>query len=200
MDANTLLTYFRSKIQVMPNGCWEWMGARSMGGYGRIGESEYAHRFSCAYFTGSEVRGKHVHHLCENPPCVNPSHLVAITVRQHTAVTPGSTSYRFARVTSCPQGHPYDEVNGYTRKARQHRMCRKCHAIRNKAIANSRPKRKSTFTGVTLSRLNERWKVEPSVKGQKVFISYFDDEREAAYVYDQVILQFHDNTVWPNLL
>ncbi len=188
MDTKNLLDSFRSRIQVKPSGCWEWTGARDSNGYGRFGQTT-AHRVSCAVFTGSDIKGHHVHHLCNNPPCVNPSHLVAITEKLHTAVTVGGTGYRNARVSHCPSGHPYDDINGYRHPTRRNRLCRKCHAVRNKALANSHPGRPSPYPDVSWSRLNERWKVELSVSNNKVFFGYYDDESEAVYVCEQVISQ-----------
>jgi hypothetical protein len=60
-------------------GCWEWAGPLiRQGSYGQIskdGRTVGSHRVAWELFNGAIPKGLFVCRRCDNPPCVNPSHL-----------------------------------------------------------------------------------------------------------------------------
>jgi len=72
-------------------GCWEWQASRAKrvngwGDYGRIrlnGATLLAHRVSWELANGPIPDGMLIRHTCDNPPCVNPAHLVLGTAHDN---------------------------------------------------------------------------------------------------------------------
>lgn len=67
-------------------GCWNWKGAKLRSGHGVVKvcrKSKMAYRVFFTFFIGTIAIGLQIHHTCENPSCVNPHHLVAVTPGQH---------------------------------------------------------------------------------------------------------------------
>ena len=122
----------------MPNGCLEWIGPFSRGGYARIwshGKQFGCHRVAWELVNGPIPEGLHVLHHCDNPPCCEtaPSeeypegHLFLGTPAENTADKVAKGRCFNQRKTHCPQGHLYDETNTYVPREGV-RQCRACKA------------------------------------------------------------------------
>lgn len=117
------------------SGCWLWTGTKT-NGYGRIArghqweEDALTHRVAYESFVGPIPDGQEIHHLCENRLCCCPSHLRAVTYREHIVeLTKGNAAYLNARKTHCIKGHEYTPAN--TLIMHWHNNSRRCRVCRN---------------------------------------------------------------------
>lgn len=68
------------------NGCWEWTGAKTQFGYGKVGFGGRiydTHRLVYELCCGPIPDGLFVLHHCDNPKCCHPAHLYAGTPRDN---------------------------------------------------------------------------------------------------------------------
>lgn len=66
--------------------CWEFTGFCVKQGYGvlsRRGKRVFAHRVSYEEEVGEIPDGNVIRHRCDNPPCINPDHLICGTQAQN---------------------------------------------------------------------------------------------------------------------
>jgi hypothetical protein len=115
--------------------CWEWPTRFIDTNYARIhwdGEDQRGHRLFYEKFIGPIPEGMFVCHRCDNPPCVNPSHMFLGTAKENLCDAsrkgrlPGRRHW-----THCPQGHEFTNANTYWFKER--RQCKTCTLARQKA-------------------------------------------------------------------
>lgn len=76
---------FWSKVAILDDKskCWEWQGAKTPKGYGNVRiNKKYlkAHRVAWELANFQIPSGYVVMHLCDNPACCNPNHLVLGTI------------------------------------------------------------------------------------------------------------------------
>jgi hypothetical protein len=91
-----------------PDGCWIWTASKNLKGYGQISSHVrnkpfLAHRVSYEIANGAIPSGMYVCHSCDNPPCVNPSHLWLGTLQDNIA-----DATRKGRIKGTPR---YGEAN-----------------------------------------------------------------------------------------
>ena len=91
MKTATLEERFWSKVD-RSGSCWIWTGSRQgshrpherkYGSFFVEGKRRNAHVVSYEISVGPVPAGMVVMHLCDNPPCVNPSHLKPGTQKQN---------------------------------------------------------------------------------------------------------------------
>lgn len=111
-DNATLRERLEANHEKLPNGCWNWLGAKThtkTNGYGRIMINyrvRPAHRISFLVFKGPLDPDVCVLHKCDNPSCINPDHLFDGTKQDNVddMIAKGRFKYAKNRVgTNNPQ-------------------------------------------------------------------------------------------------
>lgn len=127
---------FWARVSKDASGCWLWIGALSVQGYGVFCPSREvqlsAHRFSHQIHGGRRVpKGLTIDHLCRVPRCVNPAHLEVVTYAENNR-----RMWEANRRTHCKRGHAYTPDN--TMQSQRGRACRECHRRRGRESARRR--------------------------------------------------------------
>lgn len=134
-DKRDMMAKILSRSVKSPNGCILWTGAslkKKIGNYGFIyveyeKRNRLVHRVSYQISKGRIPKELVIDHRCNQPLCVNPKHLKAVTPREN--ILRGTSPWAInARKTHCPQGHPYLGKNLILRRysGKLGRWCKSC--------------------------------------------------------------------------
>lgn len=140
--AKVIEDFWRNVIKT--DSCWEWQRSCDGFGYGQLsvhGRHMRAHTFSFELTHGPVQKGLCIMHSCDNPKCVNPSHLSLGTQRDNLRDMAAKGRSGAQKRTHCRNGHEYSFENTKFYKARgsKVRVCCICLAVN---IAKSDAKRK----------------------------------------------------------
>lgn len=138
---------FWSKVDVRgPDECWEWQGCRDEHGYGRIGfftngvHRTYVTSRFARMITDGIAHPPHIvtRHMCHNPPCVNPRHLLWGTQKDNAQDDIDAGKVRGSPCKKvCSRGHDISDNSAVYmlktgRRAGKRSLCKKCSAVYRK--------------------------------------------------------------------
>lgn len=110
------------------NGCWPWLGAINVHGYGNFhaydGKSLRAHRVVYELMVGPIPDGLVIDHLCRVRHCVNPSHMEPVPPEVNVLRGVGPTAINRLK-SECVRGHEFTPENTAD-TGRGGRRCKTC--------------------------------------------------------------------------
>lgn len=147
--ANTMIEVVLSRVSVQANGCWEWTGPTTETGHPSQSFKNHktlVHRWIYNLLVGDIDNGLKLHHLCENPPCINPSHLTPVTQHLHMMLTPNNPAKINKLKTHCIHGHELSEDN-IRLGTKNGAPIRNCKACNREAVSRCAEKKKASIGG-----------------------------------------------------
>jgi len=120
-----------------PDECWEWLGGKGSGTangrYGRMSishaKSRPAHQVSWEIANGAPFpKGMNGCHSCDNPGCVNPSHIWPGTQSDNIKDAVAKGRHSSKPKTECAKGHRMENDNRIPVKGGGSR-CRQCARV-----------------------------------------------------------------------
>ena len=134
MEVQSLLTRFWSKVSIKAHDeCWLFSGCKDQDGYGKFkssGKMYAAHRVAFIIFHGIDKLDSVkdcVLHTCDNPPCVNPSHLWSGDQASNIKDRNLKGRTRNGWTGLCKNGHDMNVIGRRYTSSGKARGCLKCY-------------------------------------------------------------------------
>ncbi len=127
----TLWKRINSKYEVLPNGCWQWLGSITRAynnnnlPYPQInigGKTKLVHNVIFEIMHGSIDRTKERDHTCQNTLCINPFHVEQVS----KIVNRQRQKHWNKDKTHCVHGHAFTGENTYYAPSSKQRHCKAC--------------------------------------------------------------------------
>lgn len=166
----SLLERIKRRVAIDPQtGCWNWTGAKTPRGYGKIGCGRrvvYTHRA-----THEAARGPlgplQIDHLCRNTSCCNPDHLEAVTARENTLRGASPAALNAAK-THCKRGHAFTPDNTALVPGRgKSRRCLSCAAEKLSASEVGRIGAAARYLALSPERRSEIARLAGGARAQR---------------------------------
>lgn len=135
--AEQMIAHMLRNRVVTKAGCWIWKGTKRNSRYKRImfdRKAISAHRLSFLFLKREFLGENHVLHDCDNPPCFNPAHLHAGTLKMNSQECVLRNRHRNSRKEKCKRGHALAGENLVSTMVygKMVRQCRTCQINRRK--------------------------------------------------------------------
>lgn len=139
--------------------CWEWTASLRPNGYGQIGGGPgnsplKSHRVSYELANGPIPEGMFTCHTCDNPPCVNPTHLFAATQAENNR-------------DMLRKGRAVHAVTNGESNARSRLTWEAVEEIRASAESGAALSARYGVSGTTISKVR-RWKAWKQASGASI--------------------------------
>lgn len=138
--------------------CWNWVGVKSNNGRGRLKVSyKYvtAYRFSYELHNGCIPIGALVLHSCDNPSCVNPSHLFTGTQKDNLA----DRESKGRRLTWAGNDSPLKKIT-------DEEVCEiRSSSLSNRSIADKFGVSESLISAIRLNKRRIAKSTTPQIRG-----------------------------------